>query len=66
MSKIVTLKEGDTEIYPVTSTEAIFDKVKTGNIQDSTINVFYEAADGTGAWGGRILLWGIKGEDMGI
>lgn len=37
MSKIVTLKEGDTEIYPVTSAEAIFDKVKTGNIQDSAI-----------------------------
>lgn len=37
MSKIVTLKEGDTEIYPVTSAEAIFDKVKTGNIQDSAV-----------------------------
>lgn len=37
MSKIVTLKEGDTEIYPVTSVEAIFDKVKIGNIQDSAI-----------------------------
>lgn len=37
MSKIVTLTEGDTEIYPVTSAEAIFDKVKTGNIQDSAI-----------------------------
>lgn len=37
MSKIVTLTEGDTEIYPVTSAEAIFDKVKTGNIQDSAV-----------------------------
>lgn len=37
MSKIVTLKEGDTEIYPVTSAEAIFDKVKTGNIQDTAV-----------------------------
>lgn len=37
MSKIVTLKEGNTEIYPVTSAEAIFDKVKTGNIQDGAI-----------------------------
>lgn len=37
MSKIVTLKEGNTEIYPVTSAEAIFDKVKTGNIQDSAV-----------------------------
>lgn len=37
MSKIVTLKEGNTEIYPVTSAEAIFDKVKTGNIQDGAV-----------------------------
>lgn len=37
MSKIVTLKEGNTEIYPVTSAEAIFDKVKTENIQDSAV-----------------------------
>lgn len=58
MSKIVTLKEGDMEIYPVTSAEVIFDKVK--NRKYLRVPLYYAKDEG------RILLWGIKGKDMGI